>query len=77
MIRIIHQLTISGLGVFIHFRIHQLLAIQAVKVIEPRDASGLERSHGVQSLLDVIEDVPGVLDICSDVMGGTTNQLRL
>ena len=75
MIGVVHQLTIGGLGMFVHLYIHQLLAVQAVEIIESCHASGLERSHGVQGLLDVSEDVPSVLDIRSDVMRGTANQL--
>lgn len=32
----------------IHFNIHQVLTVQAVEVVEPGDASGLERALSVE-----------------------------
>ena len=77
MIRIIHQISIGGLGMLISFNVQKFLPVEAVKVIEASDSSGLERAHGVERFLDIGKDVAGILDISPDVMRCTPDQLGL
>ena len=77
MIRIIHQTAIGGLGMLISFNVQKFLPVETVRIIEASNSSRLERAHGVERFLNISKDVTGVLDINSDVVRCTSDQLGL